>query len=311
MLKSLALAASVLVATASSAETAPQSLQSLHARVPAPPVSVAAAPAWLASPQLSALRQQLKDQRAFIEKLTAQAGSDALPSAGQTGGIDFQRAQRDPAYAEQLKAKIASMSQEEQMKLAMQMSQAQSQGAIRDVKAMAADPEAVSNAADHYPDYQAKQMTGGITAQYTAVDKIRQDVNTRAAQISEKASKQLKCSDGEGGCPSAAAEAADKATLRAAYNQIVAEYDKALVAIAAQVEAARKARLADISAAQRDLAPAQYGAAAKSSTNRQLLGQYHNTVLNEIEQLLTLSEDTAKWAAARSKDHTINFVKFD
>jgi hypothetical protein len=310
MFKFIALAASLLVATAASAQT-PQSLQALHARVPAPPASVAAASTWLASPQLAALRQQLKDQRAFVEKLSTQAGADALPTAGQTGGIDFQRAARDPAYAEQLKAKIASMSQEEQMKLAMQMSQAQSQSAIRDVKAMAADPESVSNAADHYPDYQAKQMTGGITAQYTAVDKIRQDVNARAAQISEKASKALKCSDGEGGCPSAAAEAADKATLQTAYKQIVAEYDKALVAIAVQVEAARKARAADIAAAQRDLAPAQYGAAAKSSTNRQLLGQYHNTVLNEIEQLLILSEDAAKWAAALSRDRAINFVKID
>jgi|GEM_PF-2660593 hypothetical protein len=310
MLKSLAFAASVLLATAAPAQT-PQSLQSLHARVPAPPASVATAQAWLASPQLVALRQQLKDQRAFVEKLTAQAGSDALPTAGQTGGVDFQRAARDPAYAEQLKAKIAAMSQEEQMKLAMQMSQAQSQSALRDVKAMATDPESVSNAADHYPDYQAKQVTGGITAQYTVVDKIRQDVNTRAAQISEKATKALKCSDGEGGCASAADEAADKATLRAAYNQIVAEYDKALAAIAVQVEAARKARAADIAAAQRDLAPAQYGAAAKSSTNRQLLGQYHNTVLNEIEQLLVLSEDAAKWAAGRATDRTINFVKFD
>ena len=171
MLKSLAFAASVLLATAAPAQT-PQSLQSLHARVPAPPASVATAQAWLASPQLVALRQQLKDQRAFVEKLTAQAGSDALPTAGQTGGVDFQRAARDPAYAEQLKAKIAAMSQEEQMKLAMQMSQAQSQSALRDVKAMATDPESVSNAADHYPDYQAKQVTGGITAQYTVVDKI-------------------------------------------------------------------------------------------------------------------------------------------
>jgi hypothetical protein len=311
MLKSFALAASLLVATAVSAQQAPQSLQALHARVPAPPASVAAAPAWLASAELATLRKQLKDQRAFVEKLSTQAGSDAMPTAGQTGGIDFQRAARDPAYAEQLKAKIASMSQEEQMKLAMQMSQAQSQNALRDVKAMAADPESVTNATDHYPDYQAKQMTGGITAQYSAVDKIRQDVNARAAQISEKASKQLKCSDGEGGCPSAAAEAADKATLQAAYKQIVAEYDKALGLIAVQVEAARKARAADIAAAQRDLAPAQYGAAAKSSTNRQLLGQYHNTVLNEIEQLLVLSEDAAKWAASRSSDRTINFVKID
>ena len=50
-------------------------------------------------------------------------------------------------------------------------------------------------------------------------------------QISDKAAKALKCSDGEGSC-SAADKAADKATLRAAFDQIIAEYDKALPAIA-------------------------------------------------------------------------------
>ena len=69
--------------------------------------------------------------------------------------------------------------------------------------------------------------------------------------------------------------------------------------------------LADITAAQADLGPAQYGAAAQSTTNRQLLGAYHNVVLMEIEQLLVLSEDTAQWAAARFKDRSINFNKID
>lgn len=309
MLKFVALVAGLSLA---SAATAQQSLQSLHTRVPAPPATSAAAPAWLASPEVTTLRKQLKDQRAFIEKLSTEAGAAAQPTAAQTGGgIDFQRAQRDPAYANEVKAKIAAMSQEEQMKLGMQMAQAHSQNALKDVQAMASDPESVQTAADHYPDYQAKQMSGGITAQYMAVDKIRQDVGTRATQISEKATKALKCSDGEGGCASAADAAADKATLRAAFNQITVEYDKGLIAIGQQVEAARKSRLADIAAAQRDLGPAQYGAAAKSSANRQLLGAYHNAVLMEVEQLFTLSEDAAKWAAARYKDRTINFVKID
>jgi hypothetical protein len=263
------------------------------------------------SPELVTLRKQIKDQRAFIEKLMASANAGAMPAAGQTGGgIDFQRAQRDPEYARQVQAKIAAMSQEEQMKLGMQMAQAQSQSALKDVQAMASDPEAVQTAADHYPDYQAKQMTGGITAQYAAVGKIREGVNVRAMQIGEKAGKALKCSDGEGSC-AAADHAADKATLRAAYNQIIADYDKALVAIGQQVEAARKARATDIAAVQRDLGPAQYGAAAQSNTNRQLLATYHNTALMEIEQLLALSEDTAQWAATRFKDRTINFVNID
>ena len=58
-----------------------------------------------------------------------------------------------------MKARIAAMSPEEQMKVAMQYAQAHSQSALKDVQAMAADPEAVKNAAEHYADYQVKQMS--------------------------------------------------------------------------------------------------------------------------------------------------------
>ncbi len=310
MLKSIAVVGGLLLAA--NVSHAQHSLQSMHSRVPAPPATAAAAPAWLTSPEVTTLRKQLKDQRAFVEKLQTDAAT-ANQSGGlaNAGGIDFQRAQRDPVYAEQIKAKIASMSQAEQMALAMQMSKATQQAAVKDVVAMSNDPPAVKIAADHYADYQMKQENGGITAQYAAVSDIQQKVSTRAMQIAEKATKSLKCSDGEGGCASKADEAADKATLKAAHAQIIAEYDKALVSIGAQVEAARKARLADIAMVQKDLAPAQYGAAAQSSANKQILATYHNTALMEVEQLFTLSEDAAKWAAVRYKDRTINFVSID
>ena len=112
------------------------------------------------SPALASQRKQLADQRAFIEKLSKEAGAAAQPTAAQTGGaIDFQRAQTDRAYAEEVKARIAAMSQEDKMKLAMQMQQAQSQSALKDVKAMAADSDAVTTAAEHYADYQASAST--------------------------------------------------------------------------------------------------------------------------------------------------------
>ena len=308
MLKSIALVGGLLIATNALAQT---SLQSMHTRVPAPPATVAAAPAWLASAEITTLRKQLKDQRTFIEKLMNDAAAtNNAAGLGNAGGIDFQRAQRDPAYAQQIQAKIATMNQAEQMALAMEMSKATQQAALTDVKKMANDPEAVKIAADHYADYQMKQASGGITAQSTAINDIRQKVSTRSMEIAEKASKALKCSDGEGSC-SAADPAADKATLRAAYEQIIGESNQALVEIAAQVAAARKARAADIAAVQKDLGPTQYGAAAKSSTNRQLLAAYHNAALGEVEQLFILSEDTATWAANRVKDRKINFVAID
>ena len=50
MLKFLALAAGLMLASAASAQ---QSLQSMYTRVPAPPATAAAAPAWLASPEIT------------------------------------------------------------------------------------------------------------------------------------------------------------------------------------------------------------------------------------------------------------------
>jgi hypothetical protein len=47
-----------------------QSRQALHARIPAQPATAAAASAWLASPEYTTLARQLKDQRAFVEKLS-------------------------------------------------------------------------------------------------------------------------------------------------------------------------------------------------------------------------------------------------
>jgi hypothetical protein len=306
MFKLVTLAATLLLATAASAQ---QSLQAMHSRVPAPPVTSAAAPAWLTSPEVTTLRKQLEDQRTFVEKLTREASADSLAGAGG-GGIDFARAQRDPAYAKELQSRIAKMSQEEQMKLGMQMAQATQAQALQDVKAMAADTDAVKLAAEHYPDYQMKQATGGITVQVTVVGDLQRKARARDAEIAEKASKRLKCSDGEGSCPSPD-QAADKATLRAAHAEIVAEYDKTLALIAQQVAAARQARAADIAAVQKDMAATQYGAAAKSSANKQLLASYHNAALGEVEQLFILVEDTAKWAATRYKDRTINFMPID
>ena len=132
-----------------------------------------------------------------------------------------------------------------------------------------------------------------------------------SSQISKKTVKALKCSDGEGSCCGGRPGRRQGRRCAPAFDQIIAEYDKALPAIAQQVEAARRARAPDINAAQRDLGPAQYGSAAQSNNNRQLLAAYHNAVLMEIEQLLMLSEDTAKWAAVRFKDRSINFNKID
>jgi hypothetical protein len=281
----------------SAAGQAQESLQAMYARVPAPPASSAAAAAWLKSAPVTQLQAQIKAQRAGIEKAMA-----AAAAAQQPAGMpeDFARASRDPKYAEELKAKIAKMTPAEQMAFAQRMSAATSANALRDVKAMANDPPAVGTAVDNYLAYQSRNMSmADLMAASQKVTAIRDRVGKREMEISSAAAKKLQCSDGEGGCPSAAAEAADKATMRAAWTQIVAEYDRALPEITKQFAAVRQARSADIAVGQRDMAATQYGAAAQSPTNRQQLATYHGALLTEVEQLLQTSIDTAEWAAAR------------
>ena len=194
------------------------------------------------------------------------------------------------------------MTPAEQMAFAQRMQATTSANALRDVKAMAKDPPTVGTAVDNYLAYQSRNMSmGDLMAASQKVADIRDRVSKREVEISSAAAKKLQCSDGEGGCPSAAAEAADKATLRAAQTQIVAEYDRALPEIAKQFSALRQARSADIATGQKDMAATQYGAAAQSPTNRQQLASYHGALLTEVEQLLQASIDTAEWAAGRYK----------
>lgn len=285
--------------TLSAACPAQESLQAMYARVPAPPATSATAATWLKSPAVTQLQAQIKAQRAGIEKLMAAAGAAQQP-AGMPE--DFARAASDPKYAAELKEKIAKMTPAEQMALAQRMQAATSANALRDVKAMAKDPPAVGTAVDNYVAYQTRNMSmSELMAASQKVDAVRDRVSKREMEISSAAAKKLQCSDGEGGCPSPAAEAADKATMRDAQTQIVAEYDRALPELAKQFAAVRQARSADIAAGQRDMAATQYGAAAQSPTNRQQLASYHGALLTEVEQLLQTSIDTAEWAAGRYK----------
>jgi hypothetical protein len=282
----------------SAAGQAQESLQAMYARVPPPPASSAAAAAWLESPAVTQLQAQIESQRAGIGTTMA-----AAAAAQQPAGMpeDFARASRDPKYAAELKEKIARMTPAEQMAFAQRMSAATSAGALRDVKAMAADPPAVGTAVENYLAYQSRNMSmSDLMAASQKVSAIRDRVGKREMEISGAAAKKLKCSDGEGGCPSAAAEAEDKRVLEEAHVQIVAEYDRALPEIARQFAAVRQARSADIATGQKDMAATRFGAAAQSPTNRQQLASYQNALLNEVEQLLQFSIDAAEWAAARS-----------
>ncbi len=212
-----------------------------------------------------------------------------------------------------MKARIAAMSPEEQMKLAMQIRRRHSQSALKDVKAMAADPEAVQNAADHYADYQVKHMSSTAASRPStrAVSDIRQRVSARELEISGKTVTALEVQRRRrGSCPRPIRLRTRRRCAPRSTRSSPSTTRRCRPS-PSRWKPRAESRAPDIAAAQRDLGPAQYGSAAQSNNNRQLLAAYHNAVLMEIEQLLVLSEDTAKWAAARFKDRSINFNKID
>ncbi len=116
--------------------------QAMFDQVPAPPATLAQAGAdvgiitdkagvvsfGLTSP---ALLKSRANYHAGMDAIS-QASVDSAAPAAAAGGIDVARLRSDPAYAQQLQQKMASMSQAQKMQMAMQMqaSQQQSQQAM-------------------------------------------------------------------------------------------------------------------------------------------------------------------------------------
>jgi hypothetical protein len=114
-----------------------------------------------------------------------------------------------------------------------------------------------------------------------------------------------------GGCASAADQAADKATLKAAFDQITAEYDKALPAIAQQVEARAKSRLADITAAQRDLGPARTAPRRRATTSASCSPRITKQCSWRRAVVHLVRRTPRSGRPFGFNDRTINFTKID
>lgn len=299
----------MLLSTSPSLFAAGYSLEALYERVPAPPPTSSTAAGWLQDGHIASgpavdIQREIDVQRQANQTLMAPMQAVAAGSMPP----EYARAAADPAYAEQLKARLAAMTPEQQMQEAMRYSAAFSAGARQDVVRMSQDPAAVSAAVETYNDYQTREMSAtALAATSQRIDAIRSRVAARSSQIGAELTSQLQCSDGEGGCPSPAAEQHDRQAARASWERITAEYDRALVEIGKEFSAYKKARAGVIAEGQASLAPTRFGEVSKSDTNRQMLVMYHSAMLNEVEQLLSISRDAAEWAGAR---HALGEVEF-
>ncbi len=290
---------------------APVSVSRLHQQVPNLPATAAEAAAaitgqgditgtaWLH------LRAQLQAQRVELEQGQRDA---AIRTQSNLVGVG---AGQTPADAEKLQAemmreaaRLQSLPPAQQMAEAMKIQQRFQQQALNDARRMAQEPAAVDAAVAAFREYTAVQAAAfsehaEFGARIAAVEhRVAQEVEAIARRLRQ----QYRCGDGEGGCPSPADEAHDRALARAAWAQMVPLYDRGLSEMQAVFTEYKRKRAAVVNHGDGLLSATGYGAQARSETNQQLLAQYHDALLNEVETLLQISENALRWAGGQMHD---------
>jgi hypothetical protein len=310
-----ALIISALMATPVGALAATPNPAELFSAVPALPARSAEAARWfngdtLVLPAAQTINAGLAARRAEIEALLKASGDRSNVVAGNAAGIDMARMASDPAYAESVQARMAAMSPQEQMAMAMQLNNAFSGAALEDAQAMARDPQAVIDAESDFTGNQpALHSANELAAVAGRIAAIRETVAAREQALVK--GLRWRCSDGEGGCPTPADAAADQAMARQAHAEVIGYYDAGLAQIGAEIAAFRQARSKYVQHAERQLAATHYGADAVSQPRKQSLALYQSSVLDESQQLLKLTTEAAQWAASRASNRMIGFRSID
>lgn len=287
---------------------APAAVSRLYQQVPNPPANaVSAAAAITEQGDISAaawlqLRDQINAERVALEQAQHEAairaqlslvGASAAPTPADTEKLQAEMAREA--------ARLQSLPPAQQMAEAMRIQQRFQQQALNDARRMAQEPAAVDAAVAAFHDYTAGQATvyselAGYGARMTAIERrVAQEVEV----LTRRLHQQYRCGDGEGGCPSPADEAHDRALERAAWAQMVPLYDRGLADMHTVFAEYKRKRVAVVTRGDGLLAATGYGVAAQSATNHQLLAQYHAALLSEVESLLQLSENALRWAGGQ------------
>lgn len=292
-----------LVLAAARVDAADQkSLVDLLNRVPDVPATAQEAAKWfdkeghLVQPGLLALRADLEAGKKVGEVSSSRDGANAQALAIQgmeNVGIDVARMQRDPAYAKEMQEKLKKMSPAEQMAFVQKMTQPQRQASVQDVKAMAAETPAVDAAVEVAKGWNETQQARIKThvAQWSETDKAAERVAYKPTSVARP-----KIEFDSPGCDKSC-----DAQWRA-YGEklwpVVLDREADILQIrrtALQRDRVELMRL--MQDGDRLLTPTRYGAGARSQVNRTWLTGYHQSLLGEIDQLITQTETAAKRAA--------------
>jgi hypothetical protein len=308
-----ALLCTLLMSGAVGAAELPVSLQALLQRVPDLPASAQEAARWtdgpgrIVEPRLVALKSDLAAHQRWVEKLAAplaqsarQQGQAQVEDIGKglaDAGIDMQRMQRDPAYAQQVQARMRSMSPQQLMALSQQMSRPMNQDSrlTNEAAVQASESPAVREAAAVGAAYSSEQTARWQTslASWQRADEAVARINARKLKVS--APKPAIEFDNIG-CNSA---------CQGQWHAYAAQMLPLMIARETEILQVRAAALRDLRAAMAPgigradslLTAAGYGATARSSLFRQQIGGYDASVVGDLQLFITRIEESTEQAA--------------
>jgi len=304
----------VTVSTASQLQAAesPASLQASFNRIPTLPDSIDAATGWvdgegkITAPSLLQLSADLESQRKAVtqiahandetDRANAMKQVDSLGKGMANIGIDMQRLQTDPAYAQQMQARMQQMSPQELMALSQQMAQPMSNNGVpNQAQLMASETPAVKKAGDAGSAY-----TNGQVQRIQTLDAIWQKAD---AEIKQLQSQPLKVSAAkpradwdDTGCTKACLAQWDVYTAQAV-PLLEARANQILKIQRAAWQAHRQALVNDVSAADKHMRVTAFGSDAKSQYHRNHITGYDTAIVGDMEQFLGYISRSVEQAA--------------
>ena len=303
----------MLLSGAVGAAEQPVSLLTLLQRLPDLPATAQEAAGWtngagrIVEPRLVALKSDLAAHRQWVEKLAAplaqsareqgQAQAEDIGKGLADAGIDMQRMQRDPAYAQQVQSRMRSMSPQQLMALSQQMSRPMNQDSrlTNEAAAQASESAAIREAATVGATYSSEQAARWQTslAEWRRADAAIAEINARKLKVS--APKPAIEFDNIG-CNSAC-QAQWHAYAAQVLPLMIARESEILKARVAALRDLREAVAPGVGTADRLLIAAGYGATAKSSLSRQQISGYDASVVGDLQLLITHIEESTEQAA--------------
>lgn len=307
-----ALVCSIALSATAFAQPQMPALIDLYTALPQPPATPQDAATWfdargtLVHPGLIALKQKIATHRTGLEARQTDVSVQAVPQGLRTvadlgagmanAGIDMRRMQTDPAYAQQMQARLQAMTPQQLMELSMKMAQPMNDdaGLVNQAKAAADDPDVVQSAievAQRGAIEQSERMSARAALWQTNEAAIAKITAAPLNPGRPKPTQQI----GEGcGAPCIAAWQAYESALATAQ---IARDGEVLALRRSAFTQAREDVAPFVREADTHLKATNYGDLSSSQHNKSLLQTLDGAALGEVEDLVTRLEEMAKTAS--------------